>query len=76
MRYPAKKVGIKDGQAKKYYHLICPLNCQSLVHINMKLMQWCDVSLSFHRVFYIIVGNPNRKKMHIFGFVGIFEYIC
>ena len=25
---------------------------------------------------YILVGNPNRKKMHIFGFVGIFEYIC
>ena len=25
---------------------------------------------------HIIVGNPNRKKMHIFGFVGIFEYIC
>ena len=24
----------------------------------------------------LIVGNPNRKKMHIFGFVGIFEYIC
>ena len=24
----------------------------------------------------IIVGNPNPKKMHIFGFVGIFEYIC
>ena len=24
----------------------------------------------------IIVGNPNRKKMHIFGFVGTFEYIC
>ena len=24
-------------------------------------------------VIYIIVGNPNRKKMHIFGFVGIFE---
>ena len=24
----------------------------------------------------IIVGNPNLKKMHIFGFVGIFEYIC
>ena len=24
----------------------------------------------------VIVGNPNRKKMHIFGFVGIFEYIC
>ena len=24
----------------------------------------------------ILVGNPNRKKMHIFGFVGIFEYIC
>ena len=24
----------------------------------------------------IVVGNPNRKKMHIFGFVGIFEYIC
>ena len=23
-----------------------------------------------------IVGNPNRKKMHIFVFVGIFEYIC
>ena len=23
-----------------------------------------------------VVGNPNRKKMHIFGFVGIFEYIC
>ena len=23
-----------------------------------------------------IVGNPNRKKMHIFDFVGIFEYIC
>ena len=23
-----------------------------------------------------LVGNPNRKKMHIFGFVGIFEYIC
>ena len=23
-----------------------------------------------------IVGNPNRKKMHILGFVGIFEYIC
>ena len=24
----------------------------------------------------VLVGNPNRKKMHIFGFVGIFEYIC
>ena len=24
----------------------------------------------------VIVGNPNRKKMHILGFVGIFEYIC
>ena len=24
----------------------------------------------------IVVGNPNPKKMHIFGFVGIFEYIC
>ena len=24
----------------------------------------------------LVVGNPNRKKMHIFGFVGIFEYIC
>ena len=24
----------------------------------------------------LLVGNPNRKKMHIFGFVGIFEYIC
>ena len=24
----------------------------------------------------VIVGTPNRKKMHIFGFVGIFEYIC
>ena len=24
---------------------------------------------------YILVGNPNRKKMHIFSFVGIFEYI-
>ena len=24
----------------------------------------------------ILVGNPNRKKVHIFGFVGIFEYIC
>ena len=23
-----------------------------------------------------VVGNLNRKKMHIFGFVGIFEYIC
>ena len=23
-----------------------------------------------------VVGNPNPKKMHIFGFVGIFEYIC
>ena len=23
-----------------------------------------------------VVGNPNRKVMHIFGFVGIFEYIC
>ena len=28
----------------------------------------------FWRVVFI-VGNPNRKKMHIFGFVGIFEYI-
>ena len=25
---------------------------------------------------FLLVGNPNRKKMHIFGFVGIFEYIC
>ena len=25
---------------------------------------------------WLLVGNPNRKKMHIFGFVGIFEYIC
>ena len=25
---------------------------------------------------YSIVGNPNRKKVPIFGFVGIFEYIC
>ena len=25
---------------------------------------------------WLIVGNPNRKKMHIFGLVGIFEYIC
>ena len=30
----------------------------------------CVVSLSK------IVGNPNRKKIHIFGLVGIFEYIC
>ena len=28
------------------------------------------------RLVNFIVGNPNRKKMHIFGFVGIFEYIC
>ena len=26
--------------------------------------------------FCLLVGNPNRKKMYIFGFVGIFEYIC
>ena len=25
---------------------------------------------------YQIVGNPNPKKMHIFGFVGILDYIC
>ena len=25
---------------------------------------------------FLVVGNPNQKKMHIFGFVGIFEYIC
>ena len=30
------------------------------------------ISIGFHN----LVGNPNRKKMHIFGFVGIFEYIC
>ena len=29
-----------------------------------------------NKTMVIIVGNPNRKKMHIFGFVGIFEYIC
>ena len=30
----------------------------------------CELSV------YVIVGNPKQKKMHIFGFVGIFEYIC
>ena len=25
---------------------------------------------------FLIVGNPNPKKMLVFGFVGIFEYIC
>ena len=32
--------------------------------------------LLFFREYGVIVGNPNRKKMHIFCFVGIFEYIC
>ena len=27
-------------------------------------------------IIIMIVGNPNRKNMHIFGSVGIFEYIC
>ena len=33
-------------------------------------------SRSFGIYMGVIVGNPNRKKMRIFGFVGIFEYIC
>ena len=34
------------------------------------------VNFLFILYFFRIVGNPNRKKMHIFSFVGIFEYIC
>ena len=37
------------------------------------------VTMDFRKTFGLvdhIVGNPNRKKMHIFGFVGSFEYIC
>ena len=30
----------------------------------------------WHVISNNVVGNPNRKKMLIFGFVGIFEYIC
>ena len=48
----------------------------------MLLVGLCSVSL-LHCVvgwsvivFCDLVGNPNRKKMHIFGFVGFFEYIC
>ena len=34
------------------------------------------LTLVTSRIYSILVGNPNRKKMHIYGFVGIFEYIC
>ena len=38
-----------------------------------------DIKMKIFALMLIIlqlVGNPNRKNMHIFGFVGIFEYIC
>ena len=35
-----------------------------------------DIHALTYVVTCMLVGNPNRKKMHIFGFVGIFEYIC
>ena len=37
-----------------------------------------NIYMKFHHIWLtdIIVGNPNRKKVLIFGFVGIFEYIC
>ena len=35
------------------------------------------ISIYFNvELIVLIVGNPNLKKMHSFGFVGIFEYIC
>ena len=40
----------------------------SLYNSENKLNQ----TLSARSVEYLLVGNPNRKKMHIFGFVGIF----
>ena len=46
----------------------------------MTITMWMDNNVQeFSRLVpahLYLVGNPNRKKMHIFGFVGIFEYIC
>ena len=55
----------------------------SSIKIGCNAFQWLD-NVDMHRYAKFdqtipcgsIVGNPNRKKMHFFGFVGIFEYIC
>ena len=48
-------------------------------NLNTELVQLYNLLLVFLAqllLYLLIVGNPNRKKMHIFRFVGIFEYIC
>ena len=40
-----------------------------------QFLWWTKIKLTATEL-SLIVGNPNRKKMHVFGFVGIFEYIC
>ena len=39
-------------------------------------LKFLKISFVVFNQICIVVGNPNLKKMHIFGFVGIFEYIC
>ena len=61
--------------------MICKRGLLAMVYRLINFMG--DISLLLENNFmslpsfeYLLVGNPNRKKMHIFGFVGIFEYIC
>ena len=49
---------------------------ESAVQVAKLLNYHFNQSIEYTKRQFVIVGNPNRKKMHIFGFVGIFEYIC
>ena len=52
------------------------INLERFKHTCNKFIQPCPITMSLGKKIVFAVGNPNRKKMRIFGFVGIFEFIC
>ena len=78
-----KNVGILKSMTWSEFMLIISVEHKSFIkHIFGSVFEVCDlvstISARTIEIFmrHVIVGDPNRKKMHIFGFVGIFEYIC
>ena len=62
-KYILHNVELESGSAAKYLGVTIEDDFSWTKHIDITTKK-------------AIVGNPNRKKMHIFDFVGIFEYIC
>ena len=52
------------------------LSLHHKLHVSTCINKPNDVHKHNQSIIHSIVGNLNRKKMHVFGFVGIFEYIC